>query len=410
MRLHVFAAVVAGSTAIASEEALLLHLRAPPGVVTVPSSTQANVTTYMYIPVADPTALCLDGSQYGFAFCPASQPDAPWNVTMQGGGWCYNEAECLQRAGTNLGSNATLPQEATTFLCDPATNPTNAAKLFYCDGASFAGFRQDPWPVPGSNASLWFRGTRNLDAALDTLLAMGMNNATRIVLAGGSAGGLAAFLHLDHVAQRLATQAPHARVVGQPLCGFFLDHGNDGNAPENVTYPLQMQYVYTMQNVSGSLSQECQNALAPDSWKCIMAPHAAAFINTPWFATQSRFDHWQLVYEAFLPCIAAQPYGPPYLPSSCNATQDADIQAYGYEFMEQFSPLMTSNSKNGAFVDACIIHGSTNSTIDGLTNFEAFEAWYAGNSQQWWIMKCGTGANATSAGPCDTSPVCAPFP
>ena len=39
-----------------------------------------------------------------------------------------------------------------------------------------------------------------------------------------------------------------------PVCGFFLDHGNDGFAPPNVTYTLQMQYLYDMQNASGSLS------------------------------------------------------------------------------------------------------------------------------------------------------------
>ena len=55
-----------------------------------------------------------------------------------------------------------------------------------------------------------------------------------------------------------------------------------------------MQYVYNMQNASGSLSSTCQTSHAPDSWKCIMAPYAAPFITTPWFAFQSRFDKWQL--------------------------------------------------------------------------------------------------------------------
>ena len=194
-----------------------------------------------------------------------------------------------------------------------------------------------------------------------------------------------------------------------PCKGFFLDHGNDGFAPANVTYTLQMQYVYKMQNSSGSLSTECQNALAPDSWKCIMAPYAAPFVKTPWFALQSRFDHWQLSSELFLPCMQSQPYSPPYKPSTCTAAEDAAIQKYGFDFMDQFTPLMTPSSKNGVFLDACIIHGSTNSSIDGKNSHDAFDDWLAGG-KQWYIMKCGTGANATSAGPCDTSPICAPFP
>lgn len=370
-------------------------------------SSAASAT---YITLADPTAVCLDGSRYGFAFCPSSQSNASWEINIQGGGWCYNEVDCLQRAGTALGSNATWPAEAAKYYCDPATNPTNTANMFYGDGASFTGYREEAWPVPGTSSSLWFRGIRNLDATLDRLLSMGMDQASKIVLSGGSAGGLSTFLHLDHVAARMAVQAPAARVVGMPICGFFLDHGNDGFAPANVTYTLQMQYVYNMQNSTGSLSPTCQQSLAPDSWKCIMAPHAAPFIQTPWFALQSRFDHWQLAEELFMPCIQAQPYAPPYKPSSCTGVEDAAIQQYGFDFMDQFAPLMTPGSKNGAFVDACIIHGSTNSSIDGLNNYAAFDAWYAGNSQQWWIMKCGNGPNATSAGPCDPSPICAPFP
>ena len=81
---------------------------------------------------------------------------------------------------------------------------------------------------------------------------------------------------------------------------------------------------------------------------------------------------------------------------------------YGPEFMEQFQPLIyVPGTQNGAFLDACIIHGSTNSTIDGKNNAAAFDAWLAGGSQQWWLMKCG---DSTSAGPCDPSAICAPFP
>lgn len=131
--------------------------------------------------------------------------------------------------------------------CDPATTQ-NYARLFYGDGASRSGYRAEPWTVPGNpTQKMWFRGAASLDAALDLLLSLGMNKATQIVFSGGSAGGLTVFLHLDHVAERMKTEAPKARVVGNPVCGFFIDSGNDGYAPSNVTYPLQMQYVYNMQ-------------------------------------------------------------------------------------------------------------------------------------------------------------------
>jgi hypothetical protein len=78
--------------------------------------------------------------------------------------------------------------------------------------------------------------------------------------------------------------------------------------------------------------------------------------------------------------------------------------------MAQLAPLIVPGGRNGGFVDACIIHGSTNSTINGKTNVQAFEAWLAGNAttglESWSIATCN---GSTSAGPCDPSPICAPF-
>ena len=283
----------------------------------------------------------------------------------------------------------------------------NTVQMYYGDGASFTGYREAAWPVPGSGGrSIYFRGARNLDATLTDLLALhGMDQVKSLVLTGGSAGGLSTFLHLDHVADRVHAISPTAEVVGKPDCGFFIDHGNDGFDKPNVTYTLQMQYVYNMQNSSGSLSPACLQALAPDSWKCIMAPYAAPFIQQRWFALQSRFDHWQLSEELMLPCMRAQSYAPPYKPSTCTPAEKAAIEGYGPDFMKQFLPLVTG-SRNGAFLDACIIHGSTNSSINGKNNNQAFDAWLAGTGPQWYIMQCN-GSNST--GPCDPSPICAPY-
>ncbi len=93
--------------------------------------------------------------------------------------------------------------------------------------------------------------------------------------------------------------------------------------------------------------------------------------------------------------------------SKCNATQWADVKAYGPEFMAQLQPYINApGSKNGGFLDACLIHGSTTSSIDNKTNVEAFEAWLQGG-QQWYIMLCD---GSETAGPCDTAPVCERIP
>jgi hypothetical protein len=308
--------------------------------------------------------------------------------------------------------------------------------MWYGDGASFTGFRADAWPVPGNaSARLFFRGARNLDSTLDYLFARhGLAGAELLVVNGGSAGGLSTFLHLDHIAARMAAQGSTAVVRGQPVCGYFLDAGNDGSQPLNVTYPLRMKYVFTMQNSTGSLSPECQAVYGIDAWKCIMAPHAAKFIKTPWFALQSRTDTWQLgnIASGWRGCRPRpsgashtdRPIDPtPRVPATttvipctsdplkCPPDQWAQIQAYAPQFMDQWLAIAeVPGSPNGAFLDACLIHGSTTSTIDGLTNNQAFESWLnQANSTRgyWWTMKCN-GSELT--GPCDRGPSCEKFP
>ena len=136
-----------------------------------------------------------------------------------------------------------------------------------------------------------------------------------------------------------------------------------------------------------------------------MAPHATQFVDTPWFALQSRFDTWQLGNIAQLPCTGN--------PLACNSTMWAQMQAYGPAFMAQFAPFQTPESHNGAFLDACLVHGSTNGLIDGMTNFQAFQAWLSG-SVNWVTQKCTGSTPSTDGspfdGPCDRSAACEKFP
>lgn len=180
----------------------------------------AAAAPYTYVDLAStaPEARTLDGTPYGFAFCGSPTSNATWTIDVQGGGWCWDEADCLARASTALGSSLTWRNETLTHTCSPRATD-NRAILFYGDGASFSGYRAAPWPVPGTNATLYFRGIANLDATVGRLLALGMRHATRIVFTGGSAGGLTTWLHVDRVAQRMAVDAPAARVVGQVRTG-----------------------------------------------------------------------------------------------------------------------------------------------------------------------------------------------
>eukprot|EP00456_Euglypha_rotunda_P060066 TRINITY_DN5026_c0_g1_i2.p1 TRINITY_DN5026_c0_g1~~TRINITY_DN5026_c0_g1_i2.p1 ORF type:complete len:195 (+),score=20.82 TRINITY_DN5026_c0_g1_i2:3-587(+) len=122
-------------------------------------------------------AVCLDGTPTGYYFSPytnsANQYD--WQIYFEGGGWCYEEADCWQRSKGALGSSKTWGTTMTVpgLLSDNCTiNPIfcnfNRVYLPYCDGNSFSGNRDDVVTYNGD--PLYFRGRRNLDATIQALL------------------------------------------------------------------------------------------------------------------------------------------------------------------------------------------------------------------------------------------------
>lgn len=165
-------------------------------------------------------ARCLDGSPCGFYFRQSSSNNARWSISIEGGGWCYNETLCYSRSKGPIGSSK---HWAHAGYCGcryhspdgTAESDCNCAYLPYGDGASFAGYRKNSFPVaewPGldnhthpvpGNATLYFRGIRNLDSVIDVLFQKyNLVEAKEMVVTGGSAGGLSTFLHMVRVAGR----------------------------------------------------------------------------------------------------------------------------------------------------------------------------------------------------------------
>ena len=282
---------------------------------------------------------CLDGSPYAFYIWPGNSSE--WSVFINGGGWCLTEELCETRAATALGSS--LGYNLSGAFGPPPGNKNggppaytcqgldpNCTRVFmpYCDGSCFTSQRAAHWPVKNSNSSLQFRGLANLDRTMDVLEArFGLASARRLVLQGGSAGGLSTYLHLDRVTERLkraqqraaaargdtqaTTDVPagadavsdveagssgdggRIQVVGRPVAGFFIDEKKfDPTAP---TYAENIQYGVEMFNSTPPLSSACKAKYPGDEWKCWMATYASPYVREPVFAVQSRFDEFQLM-------------------------------------------------------------------------------------------------------------------
>ena len=401
------------------------------------------------------TTGCLDGSPYAFWVWPGNSSD--WSIFIQGGGWCLDEALCEARAatsarGSSVGYNisgAWGPTAANTnggppaYTCQGQDPNCTRVYLPYCDGSCFASERAAPWPVNGSNATLTFRGRANLERTLDTLQdRFGFAQAQRLVVSGGSAGGLSTYLHVDHIADRLraaqaaqqaqqaqqAEQAEQAQVpaaalplapeaaqlppvsgplvVGRPVAGFFIDELNYD--PAIPSYAQDIAYGVGMFNATPPLSAACKAAHPGEEWRCWMAPYAAPFVAQPLFAVQSRFDEFQLQCLLGLPCIQGQAYNPPFVPANCSAAETAAIPAFGAALLAQMQPFLAAKPESGTWLVSCIQHNVV-CDLGGVKEEDAFASWLVGGELgrgvgYRWVDDCG--ANGTT--PCNVGAYCAP--
>ena len=245
----------------------------------------------------DRGAVCLDGTNPGFYMTKGTGTGAnKWVLYFKGGGWCYNEASCASRTKTSIGSAKLFtPTFAFSGPMDSnaTVNPTfanyNRVVLWYCDGASFSG---DADAVNHkTEVPLYFRGRRILDAMLDTLKAdHGLDTAEEVLLSGGSAGGLAAYLHTDYVASQLPPSVK--KFKSSPVSGFFLLHDDAAGTP---LYPNEMEYVFNMQNSTGGVNAKCIASLPQaEQWRCIFANYSYAHVESPIFPLNSAIDAWQM--------------------------------------------------------------------------------------------------------------------
>ena len=108
------------------------------------------------------------------------------------------------------------------------------------------------------------------------------------MLAGGSAGGLAAFLHADFVGKLLPRTLMRYRAV--PVSGFFLMHATLRGAP---AFADVMRDTYKLHHAA--VSDDCTASLPPaEAYRCFFANYSYAHARTPMFPIQSAVDLYQL--------------------------------------------------------------------------------------------------------------------
>ena len=342
------------------------------------TASALTIGTKKYLPAsyAAAGAVALDGSPFAYYVSPGTEP-TKFVIFQKGGGWCFSDAECAARALTELGSSNSsfLPptiafeefSETAHFellFSNASVSPLTASftKIFlpYLDGSSQTSDLADPVTV--GSQRIFYRGARIHRATVEALLAEeGLAGATDVILSGGSAGGLATYLHADSWRAAIRAASPAAKVVAVPDSGFFLNY--TASHARAAAYGAAMRWVFTRGNGTGGVPAACLAANPSDPALCMFAEVVAKTLATPTFAQQSTYDSYQVS------AILQEPPG--------NATA---VNEYGALLAARVAADLTGSSPDhGVFLDSCFHHVAewNEITIDGQTVSRALATFYA---------------------------------
>ncbi|PWA74027.1 pectinacetylesterase/NOTUM [Artemisia annua] len=231
-----------------------------------------------------------------------------------------------------------------------ALNPNfynwNRVAIRYCDGSSFTGDIEEVDPA----TNLHFRGARVFDVIIQELLGQGMKSASKALLSGSSAGGLASLLHCDKFRAFFPTST---QVKCLSDAGYFA-HVKDLSGE----YKFEGYYdqVVNLHGSSKHLNQECISKMKHSL--CFYPQYAIPYVKTPIFLLHSTYDTFQV--QNILASPQADPNG---LFTKCkqdiNACTTDQIQRLQYfrsEFLNALS-VFGNGSSRGWFITNCFAHG-----------------------------------------------------
>jgi hypothetical protein len=241
-----------------------------------------------------------------------------------------------------------------------------------------------------ASASVAYRGRWLRDALVAALAGQfALSSATDVAIGGCSAGGLIVYLNIDYLADKIAAVAPQAKIHALADAGWFLDHTDMNNKPFRT--PL-FQWGFDAWNASSALSPACLSYYSAEPWKCIFAQYTAAFIRTPTFLLNSKFDTCQLNGCELGMGDANAGW------SKMSPAHQGIAVAYSQSFDASLwaSPFFSA-PQHGGWVSTCLVHCDAGdaawwSTLapprggggQPLTPAAAFDAWLTGKGS-WWV-------------------------
>jgi hypothetical protein len=251
----------------------------------------------------------------------------------------------------------------------------------YCDGSSLSSNLDEPVVYKGTK--LWMRGKAILAAILDDLdrHAGLLSTATELILSGTSAGGLATYLHAEHIRDVIPATAKMAAI---PDAGFFVD---EPNVHGTYVFRENVRAGWAMYNASTSVNDACiaHYTDESDQWRCFMAQYTAPFITrVPLYMLNSAIDEASMDFIFEIGCqLDVNTTG------SCNATQVEAIAKWRLRFLQLADEWVFSQPAHadtaGSYITSCPQHEEICQDVDwedvrvgGVSDQANFAAWRAG--------------------------------
>lgn len=271
-------------------------------------------------PTEYPKAICNDGSPAMYTIRKGfGVSKSRWMVYLEGGGACANNPICTARAKgfQNLLTSKLFSDGGKKFTLkdgiqspDPSVNPDfydmNTVMIHYCSSDAWTGTRLASNPNINDIPNGWhFMGHEIVKAVISDLLKkQGMDSATELILAGGSAGGVGTFNNSSAVKSYIPTSI---RYVALPNAGFISQVAMfDPTEPDGISkasgdpFAAYNTEAYAMWNPIGDLKCEEHSQGVTDSIQCGMGESITAKTSAyviPTFIGQSLNDFVQLDNE-----------------------------------------------------------------------------------------------------------------
>eukprot|EP01121_Diplochlamys_sp_Union-15-3_P017327 TRINITY_DN6078_c0_g1_i1.p1 TRINITY_DN6078_c0_g1~~TRINITY_DN6078_c0_g1_i1.p1 ORF type:complete len:373 (+),score=59.43 TRINITY_DN6078_c0_g1_i1:58-1176(+) len=355
------------------------------------TSTVLSVSVPLTL-LSDVKAKCLDGTQSGYYFLPASDPNQAHNyiIHLQGGGECGNKGSCTGATKSALGSSKYFAKELSGFgfynNLDCKANPDfcgwNHIQLPYCSQDLHSGIADPSEATWG----LYFHGRYIFDAVIDELASKhGLNDAEIVIISGDSAGGLGTWYHLDNLQERL----PKAQIIGGPIAGYYFP-AHPYTGPNHTQSYLAnftesgLKELYHLWNAQ--VDSSCATALSSSPWLCLVANESIPYIKSRAYIVEAQTDKVVILDHDSLP----EEY-----------MNEPEEQAYLREWSHNMTTALrhvSQTRQHGIFNAACFIHTDFYSNaplIQGYNYYRGFHNWLNGQEPYNFQDDCGIICNPT---------------